>query len=332
MSDAKPAERRKIDVFAAAGPAPAPAPKPSAPAPAASETGDERERIEEVLSRGKATPAQRTSPETEAVSPSKVPAAAPAPAPEPEPAPAPAPAPAPEPAPKTAPDPAPELAPEPVPAPAQAPPAGTVDDDSLEVEPLTDEPDEQPPRSDGSPASTSSSDSSESAGSSLNGTDEHPILKRPTRFYHGTSLAAALTIQDTGFRVDLSGTNAGAALGPGLYVTTTLEKALNYAKPKPFAGVIFVLRVDLGRCYRITSANDPNRQTWQLDGYDSAWSPAGVIGQREENCIWDTSNRVEITDVLLGNTGEALRGGYEVTHGRVVSMARLWQQKFAFQL
>ena len=30
-----------------------------------------------------------------------------------------------------------------------------------------------------------------------------------------------MAIQESGFRVDLSGSNAGAALGPGVYVTTT---------------------------------------------------------------------------------------------------------------
>lgn len=48
-----------------------------------------------------------------------------------------------------------------------------------------------------------------------------------TEFYHGTSLDAAMKIQTEGFRVDLSGTNAGKMLGPGLYCTTTLEKAVN---------------------------------------------------------------------------------------------------------
>ena len=36
-----------------------------------------------------------------------------------------------------------------------------------------------------------------------------------------------MKIQTEGFRVDLSGTNAGKMLGPGLYCTTTLEKAVN---------------------------------------------------------------------------------------------------------
>ena len=50
-----------------------------------------------------------------------------------------------------------------------------------------------------------------------------------TEFYHGTSVEAAMSIQATGFDVSRSGSNAGAMLGPGLYVTTTLQKALTYA-------------------------------------------------------------------------------------------------------
>jgi hypothetical protein len=42
-------------------------------------------------------------------------------------------------------------------------------------------------------------------------------------------LEAAINIQEAGFDVQQSGENAGAALGPGLYVTPTLEKALNYS-------------------------------------------------------------------------------------------------------
>ena len=69
---------------------------------------------------------------------------------------------------------------------------------------------------------------------------ENPLCAhpgRPTEFYHGTSLEAILGIQANGFRVDLSGSNAGQALGEGVYMTTTLEKALNYAKGKLSAQV-----------------------------------------------------------------------------------------------
>ena len=36
------------------------------------------------------------------------------------------------------------------------------------------------------------------------------------------------------------------------YVTTTLEKALNYAKKMPHAGCVFKLQVDLGNCKTLT--------------------------------------------------------------------------------
>ena len=50
---------------------------------------------------------------------------------------------------------------------------------------------------------------------------------RPTIFYHGTSVEAALAIQEKGFDPERSGTNAGALLGKGVYCTTTLEKAMH---------------------------------------------------------------------------------------------------------
>lgn len=62
--------------------------------------------------------------------------------------------------------------------------------------------------------------------------------RKPNIFYHATSLEAALRIQDQGFRVDLSGTNAGARLGPGVYCTTMMKKAMNYCdEKKPGGGV-----------------------------------------------------------------------------------------------
>ena len=42
-------------------------------------------------------------------------------------------------------------------------------------------------------------------------------------YYHGTSLEAALAIQANGFRVDLSGSNAGAMLGTGNRFDPTLS-------------------------------------------------------------------------------------------------------------
>jgi hypothetical protein len=137
----------------------------------------------------------------------------------------------------------------------------------------------------------------------------------PSEFYHGTSLEAALSIQKAGFRVELSGTNAGAMLGDGVYITTTLEKALNYAKVKPHAGAIFKLKVRLGNCRKV-GHKDPMMRVWHLHGYDSAWSPAGSNGVREENCVRDPS-RIKIVDVILGHTGEAGRAGFRVQDGQL---------------
>jgi hypothetical protein len=137
----------------------------------------------------------------------------------------------------------------------------------------------------------------------------------PVEFYHGTSLQKAISIQQSGFRVDLAGTNAGAMLGDGVYITSTLEKAMNYAKPNPHAGVIFQLRVHLGKCKQVVRG-DPLMRTWYLHGYDSAWSPAGVNGEREENCVRDPG-RITITNVIFGDTVKAKRNGYQIRAGKL---------------
>jgi hypothetical protein len=50
-----------------------------------------------------------------------------------------------------------------------------------------------------------------------------------------------MNIQEVGFDVQQSGSNAGAALGGGLYVTPMLDKALNYAKRMQCQGAILHL-------------------------------------------------------------------------------------------
>jgi hypothetical protein len=138
--------------------------------------------------------------------------------------------------------------------------------------------------------------------------------------YHGTSLEAAMNIQEVGFDVQRSGSNAGAALGGGLYVTPTLEKALNYAKRMPCHGAILHLRVQLGQCYSVT-ANDSyngNLANWQQMGYDSAYAGPGIIGEREEYCIKDPRHpRVVIRDITVGHTVEAKNAGYSVVNKKL---------------
>ena len=57
---------------------------------------------------------------------------------------------------------------------------------------------------------------------------------------------------------------------------------------------------------------------WKEMGYDSAWAAAGIIGEREENCIKDPRPpRVTIQNVILGHTGEAKRAGYSVGQRKI---------------
>jgi hypothetical protein len=147
----------------------------------------------------------------------------------------------------------------------------------------------------------------------------------PKTFYHGTSIEAAFKIQETGFRVDLA--NAGALLGPGVYCTTTLEKALFYAKQHPHKGVIFELEIDLGRC-KILKQGDPMMTTWQSKGYDSAWAPKGNDAQGTgskgfpENCIKDPA-RIKIVNIIAGETGMLRRMGVAVKNGRLINTCNM---------
>ena len=143
---------------------------------------------------------------------------------------------------------------------------------------------------------------------------------RISEFYHGTSVEAAMSIRATGFDVSRSGSNAGAMLGPGLYVTTTLQKALTYATMghRPHGGAVLKLRVDLGNCYTV-GQSDPNMKRWQQMGYDSAWSADGVNGKREEHCIKDPRPpRVQILDMIPVNTRKLSEGGFVVANGHIV--------------
>jgi len=88
----------------------------------------------------------------------------------------------------------------------------------------------------------------------------------PETSYHGASIEAALAIQDHGF--DVAFCNAMATLGPGVYFTTTLKKAMHYVEGKEAGGIIFELRIDVGHCKMMTMG-DPMRTTWQQHGWDS---------------------------------------------------------------
>ena len=168
--------------------------------------------------------------------------------------------------------------------------------------------------------------------------EKRDLLDTLLTFYHGTGLDPALKIQEEGFRVDLSGTNAGTKLGDGVYLTTTLRKALFYAtgdpaRPdtmNPHGGVVLELKVNLGKCKELTH-RDPMMRTWHKHGYDSAFSPGcpctpecqqgtrcpRANGVLEEHCVRDPQS-IHIVGMVLGNTGAAERAGYAVLGGRLV--------------
>jgi len=146
-----------------------------------------------------------------------------------------------------------------------------------------------------------------------------PTTIRPEIFYHGTSVNAALQIQARGFDITCSGSGAGNLLGKGIYCTTVLEKATEYAKTKLGCGVVMVLRCHLGRC-KTLAANDPMMKSWQTHGYDSAWCPMGANQHMlSENCVKDPAN-ITVLGVIAGDTAALLRMGMavRVSDGRLV--------------
>jgi hypothetical protein len=139
--------------------------------------------------------------------------------------------------------------------------------------------------------------------------------------YHATNLTAALKIQEGGFRVPkgTSEQKAGALLGPGVYCTATLQKAIHYCHGKA-GGIIFQLAVDLGNCKKLEE-NDPLMKTWQDHGYDSAWAPEGAGGRGgkglEENCVKDPA-QIKIKQAIAGDTHKLQDAGYLISaQGRI---------------
>ena len=146
--------------------------------------------------------------------------------------------------------------------------------------------------------------------------------------YHATSLEAALRIQAEGFRVPKGPVQqkAGALLGPGVYASATLQKAMKYCAG-PEGGIVFELAVNLGRCKRLVQ-NDPMMTSWQQHGYDSAWAPTGTIDAGgnsrngaclEENCIKDPK-KIKIIQAIAGHTFKLQQEGYKIVGGKIVKV------------
>jgi hypothetical protein len=98
----------------------------------------------------------------------------------------------------------------------------------------------------------------------------------------------------------------------------TFKKAFDYLKCQD-GGIIFELKVDLGRC-KTLDADDAEMKTWQQH-YDSAWHPTGAVNyvgeEKEENCVKDP-RRIKIVRPIAGHTGKLLEAGYEIVGDRIV--------------
>jgi hypothetical protein len=151
-------------------------------------------------------------------------------------------------------------------------------------------------------------------------------LARMTTYYHGTSIEAALQIQESGFRPSASG-----CLGPGVYYAATLEKALVYAKRNSRqpgqvkGGVILKLKIDEGKMMHYTTST-ANTSSWVQEGYDSARADDGVFSGRareplEEFCVKDPK-RITIVGAELGDTKAAEAKGFVVLHNRLCEAMR----------
>ena len=150
----------------------------------------------------------------------------------------------------------------------------------------------------------------------------HQTFHFASELYHATSLEAALRIQAEGFRVPNgpSQQKAGALLGPGVYASATLQKAIQYCDG-PEGGIVFQLAVDLGKCITLKE-NDPMMTTWQQHGYDSAWAPTGAGGRGaglEENCMKDPK-RIKIVNAIAVHTTKLEQAGYNIVCGEIVKV------------
>nr|XP_055059073.1 grass carp reovirus (GCRV)-induced gene 2q [Misgurnus anguillicaudatus] len=114
--------------------------------------------------------------------------------------------------------------------------------------------------------------------------------------YHGTTMANAQDIMRNGFKQSADG-----MLGPGVYVSRSLEKASRYPlDPKGEQLGILKLSVRVGKVKKIDYQGHPLQKSWHQNGYDTAWVPPNcgmVPSGLEEDCIYDPQ-RIKVLQIL----------------------------------
>jgi len=110
---------------------------------------------------------------------------------------------------------------------------------------------------------------------------QEPKKSHGYTMYHGTLKTNAPAIISSGFRP-----SAGGTLGPGVYCSRDINKAMGYPACAPNDRVVFKLRVRVGKVKRFDLQSLNQVTSWHQNGYDTAWLPASVNG-REEDCVFD---------------------------------------------
>ncbi|KAK7131137.1 hypothetical protein R3I94_016314 [Phoxinus phoxinus] len=110
---------------------------------------------------------------------------------------------------------------------------------------------------------------------------QEPKKSHGYTMYHGTLKTNAPAIISSGFRP-----SAGGTLGPGVYCSRDINKAMGYPACAPNDRVVFKLRVRVGKVKRFDRQSLNQMTSWHQNGYDTAWLPASVLGL-EEDCVFD---------------------------------------------
>ncbi|KAJ1189348.1 hypothetical protein NDU88_006096 [Pleurodeles waltl] len=130
--------------------------------------------------------------------------------------------------------------------------------------------------------------------------DKEPINGKIYVMYYGTTIDAAASILQNGFRQSEDGT-----LGRGVYVSRDIEKARRAAFGNEHLHVVLKLRINVGKAKKIDQCEHPLQKTWHDHGYDSAWilPGSGVIRPgSEKDCVWDP-HRIKVVEVVSAPRG-----------------------------